>query len=176
MRFFALIAAAGSGYRFGTELPKQYSLLSGKPVLQHSIERIASGFPLAMTYVVLAPDDQWFDATIGEQPGVGVLRCGGATRGASVRNALDAMSGVASDDWILVHDAVRPCVDRASLLRLQDEPRGRQRGRHARRARGERRSSVPDATREAGATPRSLRTEPRAGLWAAQTPHLFRYA
>jgi 2-C-methyl-D-erythritol 4-phosphate cytidylyltransferase len=174
MRFFALIAAAGSGYRFGAELPKQYSLLLGRPVLQHSIERVASGFPLAMTYVVLAPDDQWFDAAIGEQPGVGVLRCGGATRGASIRNALAAIPGVASDDWIVVHDAVRPCVDQASLLRLLGELANDGVG-------GILAMPVASTLKRADATmdggpPRILRTEPRAGLWEAQTPQMFRYA
>jgi 2-C-methyl-D-erythritol 4-phosphate cytidylyltransferase len=50
-----------------------------------------------------------------------VLRCGGATRGETVRNALAALTEVARDDWILIHDAVRPCVDAASLGRLRDE-------------------------------------------------------
>ena len=173
MRFFALIAAAGNGFRFGAGLPKQYAKLHGKPVLQHSMERLASGFVLAMTYVVIAPNDHSFNATLGEQPGVSVLRCGGATRGASIRNALDAMSGVAADDWIVVHDAVRPCIDRTSLLRLQSELAGDSVGGIL---------AIPvdgtlkrvDAT-TANTVPRVLRTEPRAGLWKAQTPQMFRY-
>ena len=168
MRFHALIAAAGSGFRFGAERPKQYSLLHGKPVLQHSMERLASGFALAMTYVVIAPDDPWFDAAIGAQPNITVLRCGGATRGASIRNALDAMAGVASDDWIVVHDAVRPCVDRASLLRLQSELADERVGGIL---------AIPEAStlKRADAAARIAGTESRAGLWQAQTPQMFRY-
>jgi 2-C-methyl-D-erythritol 4-phosphate cytidylyltransferase len=172
MSFFALIAAAGNGFRFGAGLPKQYALLHGKPVLQYSMERLNAGFALAMTYVVIAPDDHWFNDAIGEQPGITVLRCGGATRGASIRNALDAMSGVTPDDWIVVHDAVRPCIDRASLLRLQSELAGDAVGGML---------AVPVAATlkraDAGvdAAPRVKRTESRDGLWSAQTPQMFRY-
>ena len=168
MRFFALIAAAGYGLRFGAELPKQYSPLHGKPVLQHSIDRLASGLPLAMTYVVVAPDDPWFDAAIGEQAGIIVLRCGGATRAASVGNALAAMSGVAADDWIVVHDAARPCIDKASLRRLQDELADDPVG-------GILALPVAGTVKRADAANRIARTEPRAGLWEAQTPQMFRY-
>jgi hypothetical protein len=74
MAFHALIAAGGNGFRFGAEIPKQYLLLHGKSVLQHSMGRLASGFPLAMTYVVVAPDDRWIEPLIGGQPQVRVLR------------------------------------------------------------------------------------------------------
>lgn len=173
MKYIALIAAAGNGFRFGAGQPKQYSLLHGRPVLQHSMERIASGLVPAITYVVIAPDDPWFDAAIGEQPGVTVLRCGGATRGASIRNALDAMGDAASDDWVVVHDAVRPCIDRASLVRLQselaDDPVG---GLLAIPV-----ASTLKRSNDAsdGAAARVVSTEPRAGLWKAQTPQMFRY-
>ena len=168
MRFHALIAAAGNGYRFGAELPKQYSPLSGKPVLQHSIDRLVSGFAFAMAYVVIAPDDPWFDSAIGEQAGVTVLRCGGATRAASVRNALAAMSGVSADDWIVVHDAARPCIDQASLRRLQDELADDPVG-------GILALPVAGTVKRADAADRIVRTEPRASLWEAQTPQMFRY-
>jgi 2-C-methyl-D-erythritol 4-phosphate cytidylyltransferase len=168
MSFHALIAAAGNGFRFGAELPKQYMLLHGKPVLQHSLERLASAFSLATTYVVVAPDDHWIDAAIGERSGVVVLRCGGNSRGASIRNALDAMSDVAGDDWIVVHDAVRPCIDRASLLRLQIELEDDDVG-------GMLAVPVASTLKRADPSSRVLRTEPRAGLWQAQTPQMFRF-
>ena len=168
IRFHALIAAAGIGFRVGTELPKQYCLLHGKPVLQHSIERLASGFPLSMTYVVVAPGDRWIESVIGDQSGVTVLRCGGETRGASIRNALDAMSDVATDDWIIVHDAVRPCIDQASLTRLRSELADDSVG-------GMLAIRVDDTLKRADPAARVLRTEPRLGLWKAQTPQMFRY-
>ena len=121
LRFHALIPAAGAGSRFAAGLPKQYAQLDGKPVLQHALERLAMGFRLHMTYVALAVDDRWYDREIGGRDRVTALRCGGSTRAATVRNALAAIVDVASTDWIVVHDAARPCVDAASLSRLQHE-------------------------------------------------------
>jgi len=174
MKYYAVIPAAGTGSRFGAETPKQYLPLAGKPVMLHSLERLRAALPLAMIYVVVAHDDRMFDAEIGEQPGVTVLRCGGGTRAASVRNGLDAIAQAQSDDWVLVHDAVRPCVDRASLIRLQTELAGDDVGGLL---------AIPISSTlkradvvAANGAPRSVRTEARDGLWNAQTPQMFRYA
>ncbi len=168
MRYHALIPASGTGTRFGAESPKQYALLEGKPLLWHAIERLAAGFPLQMTYVVLAENDRWFDRAVGRQERVTALRCGGRTRAETVRNGLDALSDAAADDWIVVHDAVRPCVDRDSLARLQrelaDDPVG-----------GLLATPVVCALKRADESGRSVRTEPRDALWCAQTPQMFRY-
>jgi len=169
MRYHALIPAAGSGTRFGAESPKQYSLLEGKPVLLHAIERLATGLPLHMTYVVLAHDDQWFDQVVGSQERVVAWRCGGTTRAETVRNALDLLADVSSDDWIVVHDAVRPCIDAASLTRLKDELADDDVG-------GLLALPVASSLKRAGHDDRVLRTEPRDGLWEAQTPQMFRHS
>ena len=168
MRYHALIPAAGGGARFGADSPKQYSLLAGKPVLLHAMERLAASIPLHMTYVVLAADDHWFDRAIGSRERVAVLRCGGETREQTVRNALRELSGIADDDWIVVHDAVRPCVDAASLLRLQTELAGDDTGGLL---------AIPMACslKRVGGDMRIVATEPRDGLWRAQTPQMFRY-
>jgi 2-C-methyl-D-erythritol 4-phosphate cytidylyltransferase len=168
MRYHALIPAAGGGLRFNGDAPKQYSLLDGKPVLLHALERLAAGLPLHMTYVLLAHDDHWFDRAIGTRERVTVLRCGGATRAETVRNALRALSGVADGDWIVVHDAVRPCVDAASILRLQRELDGDDTGGLL---------AIPMACslKRVGGDMRIVGTEPRDGLWRAQTPQMFRH-
>jgi 2-C-methyl-D-erythritol 4-phosphate cytidylyltransferase len=168
MRYHALIPAAGNGSRFSAESPKQYWLLEGKPVLQHSIERLAAAFPLSRTYVALAIDDSWFERTIGARADVTVLRCGGETRAQTVRNALRALSDVARDDWILVHDAVRPCIDSASLSRLKDELADDSIG-------GLLAVPVNGTLKRADHNERSIRTESRQDLWQAQTPQMFRY-
>jgi 2-C-methyl-D-erythritol 4-phosphate cytidylyltransferase len=100
------------------------------------------------------------------------LYCGGATRGESVRNGLTAMAKyAAAEDWVLVHDAVRPCIDVSTLNRLQhelaDEPVG-----------GILAVPLADTLKraESGAGLRVAGTEPRTGLWQAQTPQMFRYA
>jgi len=168
MRYHALIPAAGGGARFGANLPKQYSLLDGKPVILHAMERLVASLPLHVTYVVLASDDHWFDRAIGTRERVNVLRCGGATRAETVRNALREISDVADEDWIVVHDAVRPCVDAASLLRLQRELADDATG-------GLLAIPMTSSLKRAGGDMRVVGTEPRDDLWQAQTPQMFRF-
>ena len=169
MRYHALIPAAGTGVRFGGGgSPKQYWPLEGKPVLLHAIERLAATLPLHRTYVAIATQDPWFDHAIGVRPGVTVLRCGGETRAQTVRNALRAISDADGDDWIVVHDAVRPCIDAVSLLRLKDELGDDAIG-------GLLAVPVVGTLKRADHNGRSIRTEPRDGLWRAQTPQMFRY-
>ena len=165
MAHYALVPAAGSGSRFGGELPKQYLMLHGKPLLQHALDRLQAQFPLAQLYVVLAPDDELFEAMITISSNVIVLRCGGRTRGASGNNALSRMAGV-DDDWIVVHDAARPCVDADSSLRLQRELANDDVGGFL---------ALPDTLKRVDDDSRVVRTEPREGLWRAQTPQMFRF-
>src|SRR5262245_35429521 len=124
MRFHALIPSAGKGSRFRGDMPKQYWILEGKPILVHGIERLAAAFPLERTYVAVSAGDAWYEDTVGAMPEVTLLRCGGATRAETVRNALSLMTDAEDDDWVVVHDAVRPCVDAASLSRLREELAG----------------------------------------------------
>lgn len=169
VRFHALIPAAGGGTRFGAARPKQYLMLAGKPVLVHAIERLALGMPLQGTHVLIAPDDRQYEHVVGMRPGVTALRCGGGTRAATVRNGLAALQGIADDaDWIVVHDAVRPCIDAASLCRLRaevgDDPVG-----------GLLAVPMASSLKRSNTVRRIVRSEPRDGLWHAQTPQMFRY-
>ena len=168
MRCHALIPAAGVGRRFGGEAPKQYAMLDGRPVIAHAIERLQAAFPLQMTWSCCRPHDHWFDRAARMPHRVTALRCGGATRAETVRNALSRIPGAAPDDWIVVHDAVRPCVDAASLLRLRtelaDDPVG-----------GLLAVPVASTLKVADADGRSAGTTSREGLWQAQTPQMFRY-
>jgi len=171
MRRFGLIPAAGSGARFGSPHPKQYSLLAGVPILRRSIEALAAGVELEAIFVVLAPGDSLYARHVGALPGVLPLFCGGGTRAQSVANGLAAMSERAqTDDWVLVHDAARPCVDAASLRRLvqtlQDDDVG-----------GLLALPVDDSLKRAAPDPplRVACSERREGLWRAQTPQMFRY-
>jgi 2-C-methyl-D-erythritol 4-phosphate cytidylyltransferase len=167
LRYHALIVAAGTGSRFASETPKQYALLEGKPVLQHAIDRLKAGMPLHGIRVAIAPDDRWYDQAIRMQDGVTSLRCGGATRAATVRGALDALDDAANDDWLVVHDAARPCVDRASLGRLQRELADDAVG-------GLLAIPVVSALKRADESGRVAGTQPRERLWLAQTPQMFR--
>ena len=167
-RYHALIVAAGTGSRFASETPKQYALLEGKPVLQHAIDRLAANLPLHRIYVALAAEDRWYDSTIGTRENVTPLRCGGATRAATVHGALERIVDAASDDWIVVHDAARPCIDGASLARLQRELAGDDVG-------GLLAVPVVSALKRADDNGRVAGNEPREQLWQAQTPQMFRY-
>jgi len=174
-RMIGLVPAAGGGRRFGTGVPKQYATLAGAPLLVRTLERLQA-LPLDVVAVALARDDAHYEHIVGARPGIEVLRCGGLTRAETVRNALarlEARCGV--DDWVIVHDAARPCVPRPALLRLVaalwDDPVG-----------GLLAIPVADTLKRAdaeearGGVPRVLATEERAGLWRAQTPQMFRFA
>ncbi len=176
-RIFAIVPAAGGGARFGSGTPKQYALLDRVPLIVHTLDRIADALPLEMTVVVIAPDDARYEHAVGNRPAVEVLCCGGTTRAETVRNALAALAPrCGPDDWILVHDAARPCVPRAALARLVaavwDDPVG---GLLAVAVADTLKRAVPgpDPAVEA---PRAIATEERAFLWQAQSPQMFRYA
>ena len=83
----AAVFAANCPSNTGSSTASRYSL--------HSIERLAAAVPLQQLHVAVAPGDRWFDEVIGARPGVTVLRCGGATRGETVRNLLSALAGAA---------------------------------------------------------------------------------
>jgi 2-C-methyl-D-erythritol 4-phosphate cytidylyltransferase len=153
----------------GAEAPKQYLRLGGHPMLYHSIRCVAVP-PIETVFVVLAPDDTTFAAFdwAGFGGRVEPLYCGGATRRESVHNGLiAAMAAVDADDWVLVHDAARPCLPRADLERLittiKDDAVG---GLLAMPAADTVKRATPDA--------RSVGTEDRSTLWLAQTPQMFR--
>src|SRR5437867_4195418 len=170
-RTWIVVPAAGGGSRFGAERPKQYADLAGAPLLARTLERFAD-IDAAAIVVALAPDDGYFDDLIGDRPRVEALRCGGRTRGATVRNALQALGPrCAAQDWILVHDAARPCLPREALVRLLRELADDAVG-------GLLALPLADTLKRAASAehrPRVLRTEDRSGLWLAQTPQMFRY-
>jgi 2-C-methyl-D-erythritol 4-phosphate cytidylyltransferase len=170
-RFFGLVPAAGSSSRFGTAGPKQYSLLAGKPMLYHSIERLLAAPEVEVVFVVLAPADTDFRnhdwSRFGER--LAPLYCGGASRRDSVLNGLVAAgSTVDPNDWILVHDAARPCLGKTELQRLIEAAGGDEVG-------GILAVPVSDTLKRADDDQRIVETEPRHGMWRAQTPQMFRH-
>jgi 2-C-methyl-D-erythritol 4-phosphate cytidylyltransferase len=166
-RFFALVPAAGSGSRLGSALPKQYLPLLGKPMIHHTLTRLAALPELERLHVVLAPDDTTWREPPELSDRLSVHRVGGATRAASVLAGLRAMAANA-DDWVLVHDAARPCVTHAMLRTLIDTLRDDSVG-------GLLAMPIADTLKREDGQGRVLRTEPREQLWAAQTPQMFRH-
>ena len=170
-RHFAIVPAAGSGSRFGAEKPKQYLDLLGRPLIFHTLKALTACPDIERVWVVLAPDDPWWPRTDWSELGAKLetVRCGGATRAESVSNGLQAAAMVAADDdWVLVHDAARPCLSPAMLdalfADLANDPVG-----------GILAVPVADSLKRADAEQRVAVTEPRDGLWQAQTPQMFRY-
>jgi 2-C-methyl-D-erythritol 4-phosphate cytidylyltransferase len=169
----ALIPAAGTGTRAAAERPKQYLALAGKPMLWHAVRAVCRP-PVSQVYVVLAPEDEEFARQDWSAFGgrVAPLHCGGQSRRESVYNGLVAAMGeLEANDWVLVHDAARPCLGREDLDRLIKEVSLDEIG-------GILALPVSDTVKaaakdEAGAT-RVARTEDRAQLWLAQTPQMFR--
>jgi 2-C-methyl-D-erythritol 4-phosphate cytidylyltransferase len=166
--YYALVPAAGFGSRMGHEIPKQYMMLAGKPMIYHALGTLCSNAEISTVFVVLSPDDaQWhtFDwSDFGDklQP----LFCGGQTRAESVLNGLMA-SELELDDWVLVHDAARPCLSAQQLSHLLDELRDDEVG-------GLLAVPVADTLKRGDARQRVEYTESRLGLWQAQTPQMFR--
>ena len=120
-RLFAVIPAAGGGTRFGGGTPKQYAILAGRPLLAHAIDRLRQACRCASIVVAISPDDDRYDREVGASAGVQPVRCGGSTRGETVRGALDVLAArCRTDDWVVVHDAARPCVPVDALRRLLD--------------------------------------------------------
>ncbi|MHB1093031.1 2-C-methyl-D-erythritol 4-phosphate cytidylyltransferase [Thiobacillus sp.] len=183
MSFYALIPAAGSGSRMGgaalnqkqKAVPKQYLPLNSIPLIAHALSALAREPRISKLFVVLSLDDVWWDnyEWQGWEDRIQVLRCGGATRAETVLNGLQAMAGVvAADDWVLVHDAARPCLPDELLAKLLDEVADDSVG-------GLLAVPVADTLKRAAADTsngaRAEATVPRAGLWQAQTPQMFRH-
>jgi 2-C-methyl-D-erythritol 4-phosphate cytidylyltransferase len=171
-RTFGLIPAAGSGSRVGAAAPKQYLSLAGKTMLHHAVGGLLADPRVEIVFVVNAPGDTAFRerdwSEFGER--IAPLYCGGASRRDTVLNGLiAASSAVEPNDWILVHDAARPCLGRVELRRLIDTASADEVG-------GILAVPVADTLKRGDEDRRILATEPRDGLWQAQTPQMFRHA
>ena len=170
-RHYALVPAAGSGARFGAELPKQYQPLAGHPMIHHALQALCRYARIERVWVILSPGDEWWAtydwSALGDK--VEVLRCGGATRAESVANGLEAVRArVFGNDWVLVHDAARPCLSQDQLVALCEAVKDDSVG-------GVLAVPVADTLKRADSAQRVAATESREGLWQAQTPQMFRY-
>jgi 2-C-methyl-D-erythritol 4-phosphate cytidylyltransferase / 2-C-methyl-D-erythritol 2,4-cyclodiphosphate synthase len=152
----AIITAAGRGLRAGGEIPKQWQLLAGRPVLEHTLAAFA-GLHLVLT---IHPEDRARATCLAAQP---MLVEGGSSRSASVRNALEALAGQGITK-VLIHDGARPLVSGAVIRRVLD---ALEHGPAAAPA-----IAVTDAL-WTGKDGRVTGTRDRTGLYRAQTPQGF---
>ena len=170
VRCFALVPCGGVGERAGTVLPKQYALLAGRPLVSHTLQALHAVAALAATLVVIGPCDDHFARLVSpaEQDPRWVVPAGGATRAQTVINGLAALRerGATDQDWVLVHDAARGLLRPAWVERLIAACLGDDVG-------GLLALPVSDTLKREH-DGRVQSTVPRQGLWAAQTPQMFR--
>ena len=164
---WCVVPAAGRGTRVGGDCPKQYLPLGGRPLIEHTLERLATHPQIAGLLVTLgATDVHWSGMTTLHGKPI-LTAVGGAERSDSVLAGLNALpDSVGADDFVLVHDAARPCVrlaDISKLIGLASTVDGGLLG-----------APLRDTLKRASAAGRSGLTEPRDQRWRAFTPQMFR--
>jgi 2-C-methyl-D-erythritol 4-phosphate cytidylyltransferase len=165
---WALVPAAGSGRRFGGEVPKQYLHAAGKPLIEHALDALLAHPRINGAVVALAEGDpHWLGWT--SLHGKPVVTCiGGGERADSVLAALHALpEAVAEDELVLVHDAARPNLRADDIDTLIDAATACADGAILA-------APVRDTLKRADADVRIATTEPRERLWRALTPQAFR--
>lgn len=116
-KIHVLIPSAGHGSRFGSDLPKQYHNLCDKTVLDWTLLAFLSVSEITSITVVYSPNDSLIQKYIQQYPEINFLPLGGKTRANSVINGLSNL-GLNSDDWVLVHDAARCCINPLDIQKL----------------------------------------------------------
>ena len=164
---WCVVPAAGRGTRVGGSIPKQYLPLAGRPLILHTLERLASHPRIDGLMVVLGDNDGYWPG-VDHLYGKPVLTTlGGAERCDSVLAGVRALPAEVSDEgFVLVHDAARPCVRESDITRLLDlgMPAGG----------GLLGAPLRDTLKRADDAGRSEVTEPRDHRWRAFTPQMFR--
>ncbi len=169
MTIWAILPAAGIGQRMGAPIPKQYLDLAGKPVIQHSIETLLQVSAVDSVTVALNPADTHFANLDLPSNRIRTIE-GGDSRQQSVLNGLVSLESLANDDdWVLVHDAVRPCVQVQDIEKLlgevSDHPIG-----------GLLATPQDNTLKLSDGSNHAIETVDRSAYWQALTPQVFRYA
>ena len=170
MKYWAIIPAAGVGRRMQSDIPKQYMPLHGRPVIEHTVQRLAQIPVIEKIIIAVSSGDPYWENLIFDVTTPIQRVDGGEERCHSVLNALNLLQSEAEPtDWILVHDAARLCVrpsDIETLINtLAEHPVG---GLLAFPVRDTMKRSTSDAD--------VIQTVERADLWHALTPQMFRFA
>lgn len=170
-RYWLIVPAAGSGQRMKADCPKQYLRLNNRYILDITLSRLMGHADFSGCVVAIRADDLWWPETAASLDTRIDTCVGGAERANSVLAALEALAPKAdNDDWVLVHDAARPCLHPNDLERLltqlQDHPVG-----------GLLATPVADTLKLVTIDTRQVETTiDRSHLWRALTPQMFRFA
>jgi len=182
-KYWAVIPAAGVGKRMGGDRPKQYLLIAGETVVEHSLDRLLDCPEIDGAVVAISTEDGYWKELNYQHEKPVLVATGGKERGDSVLNALQQLSQTADDnDWVLVHDAARPCVRQEDIHKLiqscKDHPVG---GILAvpvkdtiKKSTGSEGADVPKPCLSEIDLPEITETVDRSKLWHAQTPQMFR--
>ncbi|MCS5711191.1 2-C-methyl-D-erythritol 4-phosphate cytidylyltransferase [Candidatus Berkiella aquae] len=163
--YWIVIPAAGFGSRFGQEKPKQYWSLHGKTILEHTLNLFVEQPWVKQIIVAVAESDPYFKQLSLTHHKIKWV-VGGETRSQSVMNALTYLPLSAQNDWVLVHDAARACLDERdlyALLELRDDTVG-----------GILASPAADTLKKVDGKNQIVQTINRNEIWLAQTPQMFR--
>ena len=165
-KYWAVIPAAGSGVRMASALPKQYLPLAGKTVLEWAITPFLLDIRCQMVVVVISPDDQhWAQLALAHSKLQ--FTHGGAERVHSVLAGLQSLTHAETNDWVMVHDAARPCVSGEDLDKLLAAAVNHDVG-------GILATPLADTLKQANSGGCIENTVPRDYLWRALTPQLFK--
>ena len=174
-KIIAIVPAAGTGTRLGDAMPKQYLGINDRPLLFHALHALSTVSRIADITVVLSPDDRHWQNYKSDWDALGMnvstARVGGNSRGETIINGLDAVAArlqVRADDWVLVHDAARPCIRPDLIERFIDELENDPVG-------GLLALPLSDTIKFDDGNARVQKTIPREHLWRAQTPQMFRF-
>jgi 2-C-methyl-D-erythritol 4-phosphate cytidylyltransferase/2-C-methyl-D-erythritol 2,4-cyclodiphosphate synthase len=179
-RLWAIVPAAGRGERFSAaaslNVPKQYAPLRGKSVLEWSLRALIAEPRIDGIVVVLAAgDERWTEVARRLNSPKLLITTGGANRQDSVLNGLEHLGASAqADDWILVHDAARPCLSGGDVGALVDALGKDSKAGAAPMGGAVLAAPIVDTVKREAAN--GLETVDRAGLWRALTPQVFAYA
>ena len=169
-KIWAIVPAAGSGQRMGTATPKQYLTINGVTILEITLRVLLDNSHIDSIIVCLSDDDNhWTMLDVSNHLTIQEA-IGGATRALSVMHGLMHIDNkTADDDWVLVHDAARPCLSQDMLNRLVNQLKDDAVG-------GILAVPAKDTLKISGSSGKSIdKTLDRSLVWQAQTPQMFRY-
>ncbi|ROR16501.1 2-C-methyl-D-erythritol 4-phosphate cytidylyltransferase [Vibrio crassostreae] len=162
----AVVPAAGVGSRMKADRPKQYLKINGKTILEHTVEKLLSHPQVAQIVVAISDDDPYYpELALNQNPQVSRVS-GGSERADSVLSALNYIAEQQLCDWVMVHDAARPCVQLSDIDKLISGAMSHDIGAILA-------APVRD-TMKRGAQGQIEHTVERADLWHALTPQMFR--
>ncbi len=168
VNIYGLVVCAGSGSRFGSDLPKQYTRVADKTIAQHCIDRLAKSTYIDNCHLVIAQNDNIAKSLSWAMP----IRfaIGGAERWQSVEAGVQSIAniGVNEQDLVVIHDSARPCVQASDIDKVIEVALNQPYGAILA-------TPVADTLKQVTDNKQIVKTIDRSQLWQAQTPQVFRF-